>query len=133
MNTVFIINPATSPKNGLNLALTSIVAPITIPQGVKPKGPETASGTELIAPNIFVEKVTKVPRINKKPAIVDLCTYLPIFGKNLRNKIIAINVIIITDAKTGCGAVAVPEIIASTGPPPNKEDPMSARLEYIAK
>ena len=37
--------------------------------------------------------------------------------------------IIITDERTGLGAVAVPEMIDSTGEPPNSVEAMSARLE----
>ena len=41
--------------------------------------------------------------------------------------------IMIQDATTGIGAVAVPEMIASTGPPPKNAEPISARLEKIAR
>ena len=41
--------------------------------------------------------------------------------------------IINTEDLSGSGAVAVPDIIASTGPPPKKEEAISARDEYIAR
>ncbi len=101
---------------------------MTIPHGEKPKGP-FAAGTDAMAPWILVANVTNVPSTNKKPAIEALWTYFPIVGRSLKSSIAAMISIIITEDLIGFGAVAVPEIIASTGPPPKKEDPMSARDE----
>ena len=49
-----------------------------------------------------------------------LGTNLPILGSRPRNRIAAIRIIISTPAPTGWGAEAVAEMMASTGPPPNR-------------
>ena len=73
--------------------------------------------------------VLKIPSTNKKPAIEEAGTYLPIFGSSFRSRITPITTIIATPAHTACGALAVAEIIDSTGAPPKKEEHISAREE----
>ena len=78
-------------------------------------------------------KVTKVPSTKRNPAIDALWTYFPIVGRSLNTSIAAIMSIIITEERRGLGAVAVPDIIASTGPPPKKDETISASEEYTAR
>ena len=48
-------------------------------------------------------------------------------------RITPITTIMATPAHTGCGALAVAEMIDSTGAPPKKEDPISANDEINVK
>ena len=58
---------------------------------------------------------------------------MPIFGSRPLKRITPTTTIIATPAHTGWGAFAVAEIIDSTGAPPKKEEPMSARDEIRVK
>ena len=112
--------PATIPRNGLVTAVTTRVDPPTAALVARAAGASKAT-------------VLKIPSTNKNPAIEEAGTYLLIFGRIPRIKITPITTIIATPAHTGCGALAVAEIIDSTGAPPKKEDPISAREEITVR
>ena len=67
--------------------------------------------------------------MKRKPAIDWLGTNLPIFGSRPKNRIRAMTPIMITPESTACGAAPVAEMMASTGPPPNRALSASARPE----
>lgn len=108
------------PKNGFVTAVTTSVEPPTAAFAAKAAGASSAT-------------VLKIPNTNKKPAIEDAGTYLLILGRTPMIRITPITIIMATPAHTGCGALAVAEIMDSTGAPPKKEDPISANDEINVK
>lgn len=60
-------------------------------------------------------------------------TYLPILGSSLKIRISPITAIIMTPAHTGWGALAVAEMMDSTGAPPKKEEHISATEEITVR
>ena len=108
------------PTNGSVMAVTAIVAAPTIESGV-PR--PLCSAREAL-----VGTVTIAPRTSRKPAMDSLGTNLPILGNSLDKRMTAMRLIMSTAASTGCGAAPVAEIMDCTGPPPNKEEAISARL-----
>src|SRR5699024_9911970 len=77
--------------------------------------------------------VLKIPRTNRNPAMEEEGTYLPILGSSLKSRIKPITAIMITPAHTGCGALAVAEIMDSTGAPPKKDEHISAKEEITVR
>ena len=90
------------PKNGFVTAVTTSVEPPTAAFAAKAAGASSAT-------------VLKIPNTNKKPAIEDAGTYLLILGRTPMIRITPITIIMATPAHTGCGALAVAEIMDSTG------------------
>src|SRR5699024_11168214 len=113
-----MITPANIPKKGSEIAVIIMVTPPIM----------LDSPPEVSAEAALLGNVTIAPKTNKKPVIEALGTYLPILGNNFMPRIIAMSPIIKTPAKTAWGALAVAEITTSTGPPPTRADPISARL-----
>ena len=75
----------------------------------------------------FSGKIITAPKISKNPAIEAAGTYLPNRGNQPENNKSAISNIINIPETTGSGALAVAEIILSTGAPPSKLVPISAK------
>ena len=108
--------PDTMPINGSEKLVTMITqAPTT--------------GSSVSAAFASSGKTANAPSTNRKPEIVSagmcLASLVIVYVRNIADTIATS----ISPARRGCGAAAVPLMIASTGPPPKNALAESARPE----